>query len=59
MNATNGAGTALLTGAITCATTFIAGTQSGTVTLVSGDYIKWTFVADGASKQATWGATAQ
>lgn len=54
MNVTNGAGTALLTGAITCTNAFAAGTQSGTVTIASGDYLKFTFVADGTSKQTTW-----
>ena len=52
--ATNGAGTALLTGAVTCTTGFAAGTQSATTTIVNGDFIKFTFVADGTSKQTTW-----
>jgi hypothetical protein len=51
LNATNGAGTALLTGAITCTTAFAAGTQGATVTIASGDYIKFTLVADGTTKQ--------
>jgi hypothetical protein len=54
LNATNGANTGLLTGAITCTTTFAAGTQSGTVTIANGDYVKFTFVGDGSSKQTTW-----
>ncbi len=54
LSATNGAGTALLTGAITCTPSFAAGTQSGTTTIASGDYIKFSFVADGTSKQSTW-----
>jgi hypothetical protein len=54
VNATNGAGTGLLTGAITCSSSFAAGTQSGTTTIASGDYIKFTFVADGTSKQSTF-----
>lgn len=52
--ATNGAGTALLTGAVTCTTAFAVGTQSGTATIASGDFIKFTQVADGTSKQSTW-----
>lgn len=51
MNVTNSAGTALLTGAVTCTTTYAAGTQSATVTLASGDWLKFTFVFDGTSKQ--------
>lgn len=50
-NVTNGAGTALLTGAITGTSTYANGTQSGTTTIASGDYLKITFVADGTSKQ--------
>ena len=57
LNATNGAGTALLTGAITCSTSFAAGTQGATTTLASGDFIKFTFVADGTAKQTTWVVT--
>jgi hypothetical protein len=45
---------ALLTGAVTCSSAFAAGTQSANVALTSGDYIKFTFVADGTSKQTTW-----
>lgn len=48
---TNGAGTALLTGAITGSSTYANGTQSGTTTIASGDYLKVTYVADGTSKQ--------
>lgn len=51
---TNGAGTALLTGAVTCASPIASGTQSATVTIASNDFIKFTFVADGTSKQTTW-----
>jgi hypothetical protein len=54
LNATNGAGTGLLTGAITCSSSFAAGTQSGTTTIAAGDYIKFTFVAGGTAKQTTW-----
>jgi hypothetical protein len=45
---------ALLTGAIACSTSFASGTQSANVLLTSGDYIKFTFVADGTAKQTTW-----
>jgi hypothetical protein len=45
---------ALLTGAITCSSSFASGTQSANVALTSGDYIQFTFVADGTSKQTTW-----
>jgi hypothetical protein len=54
LNATNGAGTGLLTGAVTCSTAFAAGTQSATTTIASGDFVKFTFAADGTSKQSTW-----
>lgn len=54
LNATNGAGTALLTGAVTCSSTIASGTQSGTTTIANNDFIKFTFVADGTSKQTTW-----
>lgn len=54
MSVTNGAGTALLTGAITCTTAFAAGTQGATTTIASGDFMKFTFIADGTSKQTTW-----
>jgi len=54
MNATNSGGTGLLTGAITCNNSFASGTQSGTTTIASGGYIKFTFVSDGSSKQTTW-----
>lgn len=50
-NATNGAGTGLLTGAITATPTYANGTQSGTTTIASGDYLKITFIADGTSTQ--------
>lgn len=51
---TNGAGTALLTGAVTCSSTIASGTQSGTTTIAANDFLKFTFVADGTSKQTTW-----
>jgi hypothetical protein len=49
--ATNSAGTALLTGAVTASATYANGTQSSTITIAAGDYLKITFVADGTSKQ--------
>jgi len=54
LNATNGSGVGLLTGAITCNTSFLAGAQSSTTTIANGDYIKFTFMADGTSTQTTW-----
>ena len=59
LNVTNGAGTALLTGAITCTNTIpgAAGTQGATTTIVNGDGAKFSFVADGTTKQATWSLT--
>ncbi|MBS1823429.1 MAG: collagen-like protein [Acidobacteria bacterium] len=49
---TNGAGTALLTSAISCGTSYTAGTQSATTTLASNDYVKLTVAASG-SKQVS------
>lgn len=61
LNATNNAGTGLLTGAVTCNATKAsggaAGTQSATTTLANGDAISFTFVADGTSKQTNWTIT--
>ncbi len=57
LNATDGAGVGLLTGAITCTNAFAAGVQSATVTIATGDFIKFTFVSDGVSKQTTWVVT--
>ena len=57
MNAAGNTLGALLTGAVTCTSSFAAGTQSANVLLTNGDYIKFTFVADGTSKQATWVVT--
>jgi hypothetical protein len=54
LNATDGSANALLTGAISCASTFAAGTQSAHVTIPAGGYVKFTFVADGTSTQSTW-----
>jgi hypothetical protein len=57
LNATNSLGASLLTGPITCSNSFAAGTQSSTVTLLNGQWIEFTFVADGTSKQTTWTVT--
>jgi len=57
LNATNGSSTALLTGAVTCSPAFAPGTQSNTTTLASGDFVEFTFVADGTAKQTTWVVT--
>lgn len=57
LNVSNGSGTGLLTGAVTCTNSFASGTQSGTTTIASGDYTKFTFVADGTTKQATFVVT--
>ena len=54
MNAAGNTLGALLTGAVTCTSSFAAGTQSANILLTNGDYIKFTFVADGTSKQSTW-----
>lgn len=57
LNVTDGADTALLTGAITCSTAWAAGTQSATVTIAASGWLKFTFVADGTTKQSTWVVT--
>jgi len=57
MNVTNSASTALLTGAVTCSSSYASGTQSATVTLAAGDYLKFTYVAGGTAKQATFVVT--
>jgi hypothetical protein len=54
LNASGNTLGALLTGAIACSTSFASGTQTANVALTSGDYIKFTFVADGTAKQSTW-----
>jgi hypothetical protein len=54
LNATDGSSNALLTGAVTCSSSFAAGTQGSTTTIANGGYVKFTFVADGTSKQATF-----
>jgi hypothetical protein len=48
---------ALLTGAVTCTTAYAAGTQSANVALTAGDFLKFTFVADGTAKQTDWVVT--
>ncbi len=53
VNVTNGAGTSLLTGAVTCTSSFASGTQSSTTTIANGDYLKFTWVLDGTTKQLT------
>jgi hypothetical protein len=61
VNAANNAGTALLTGPVTCNSTKAsggaAGTQSGTTTLPNGDAITWTVVFDGVSDQINFNAS--
>ena len=54
LNVTNSSGTALLTGAVTCSSSYASGTQSATTTLANGDYAKFTFVAGGTTKQTDW-----
>ena len=54
MSVTNGAGTPLLTGPVTCSTSFASGTQSATITLANNDFLEFTFNPDGVSTQATW-----
>ncbi len=54
LNATDGSGNALLTGAITCSNSWATGTQGSTTTISSGGYIKFTFVSDGTTKQTSW-----
>jgi hypothetical protein len=54
LNVMDNLSNALLTGPITCSNSFAAGTQSSTVTILSGGYAEFTFVSDGTSKQSTW-----
>jgi len=54
MNVSSNGGGALLTGAVTCSTAFAAGTQGALQAISNGDYLKFTFVADGSSKQTAW-----
>ena len=57
MNAAGATLGALLTTAVTCTTSFAAGTQSANVALTAGDWINFTFVAGGTAKQTTWVVT--
>jgi hypothetical protein len=57
LNAANDGATGLLTGAVTCSSSFAAGTQSGTTTIATSHWINFTFVADGTSKRATFEVT--
>ncbi|MBZ5623163.1 MAG: hypothetical protein LAQ69_31250 [Acidobacteriia bacterium] len=50
----NGASVDLLTIPVTCSNSWAVGTQSGTTTIAAGDFAKFSFVSDGASKQATY-----
>jgi hypothetical protein len=52
-NPTNDAGTALLTGALTCSNAFASGTQSATTTIASTKWIKFPITADGTTKTVT------
>lgn len=52
-NPTNDAGTALLTGALTCTNAFAAGTQSATTTIATSHWIKFPITADGTTKTIT------
>jgi hypothetical protein len=54
MNASANTLGALLTGAITCSNSYASGAQSANVSLTNGDYIKFTFVADGTTMQTDW-----
>ena len=54
LNATDNSTNALLTGAVTCTTSFAAGTQSAHTTIGNNGFINFTYVADGVSKQSTW-----
>jgi hypothetical protein len=53
MNAANTTGTLLSSSPLTCTGAFAGGTLAGgNHTLLNGDYIRFTFVADGTTKQA-------
>ncbi len=54
MNVSDNSSNDLLTGAVTCTSSYAAGTQSSTTTLASGAWVRFTFVADGTSKQTSW-----
>lgn len=45
---------ALLTGAVTCTTSFAAGTQSANVLLTNNDYLVFSYVSAGVATQTTW-----
>ena len=47
-------GNALLTGPITCAPSFVAGTQSAHITILNHGYITFTFVGDGTTVETKW-----
>jgi hypothetical protein len=49
---TNGSGTALLSAAISCGTSYTDGTQSATTTLAAGDFIKLSIAANGSKQIA-------
>ena len=49
-----GSGSSLLASPIVCGPTWVAGTQTSTVVLAAGDFIKFTWVADGVTTQTTW-----
>lgn len=57
LSATDSSGNTLVTGPITCSPTFASGAQSAHVTIPSGGWVEFTFVADGTSKQTTWVVT--
>lgn len=58
LNATDNSANALLTGAITCSSSYAAGTVSGThFTIAAGGYVEFTFVADGTATQTDWEVT--
>lgn len=54
MTATDNLGNSLLTGPIACSPSFAAGTQSSTTTILGGGFIKFSFAADGTTKQSSW-----
>lgn len=51
MNVSGHTAGALLTGAVTCTNTYAAGTQSGTTTIAAGDWLVFSFIPDGTTKQ--------
>jgi hypothetical protein len=54
LNVVDNLGNGLLSAAITCTPSFATGTLGGTTTIPNGDYLKFTFISDGASKQTTF-----